>query len=104
MRGGHPITAPTSITTVSRLILLLLAFYKRVISPWLGPRCRFHPSCSDYARVAVARFGSLRGSWLAVNRLLRCQPMCEGGIDPVPEQFSWRPFLRASQPDQHDHE
>ncbi|WP_422240545.1 membrane protein insertion efficiency factor YidD, partial [Dokdonella sp.] len=55
---------------MSRLILSLLTFYKRFISPMLGARCRFHPSCSDYARVAVARFGSARGSWLTLNRLL----------------------------------
>jgi uncharacterized protein len=89
---------------VSRLILSLLALYKRFVSPLLGQRCRFHPSCSDYARVAVARFGSLRGSWLAMNRLLRCQPMCEGGCDPVPAEFSWRPFLREKCDPEHDHE
>ncbi|HPG95218.1 MAG TPA: membrane protein insertion efficiency factor YidD [Dokdonella sp.] len=70
----------------------------------LGARCRFHPSCSDYARVAVARFGSARGSWLALNRLLRCQPLCKGGLDPVPAQFSWRPFLRDNTHTGHDHE
>ncbi|MEP6881335.1 MAG: membrane protein insertion efficiency factor YidD [Dokdonella sp.] len=91
-------------TIVSRLILSLLAFYKRFISPLLGARCRFHPSCSDYARVAVARFGSLRGSWLATNRLLRCQPMCDGGCDPVPIIFSWRPFLREKSNPRADHE
>ncbi|MBL0165560.1 MAG: membrane protein insertion efficiency factor YidD [Xanthomonadales bacterium] len=89
---------------MSRLILSLLAFYKRFISPLLGARCRFHPSCSDYARVAVARFGSTRGSWLAINRLLRCQPMCDGGFDPVPAEFSWRPFLREKIHSGHDHE
>ncbi|MEZ5462513.1 MAG: membrane protein insertion efficiency factor YidD [Dokdonella sp.] len=89
---------------VSRLILHLLAFYKRFVSPLLGSRCRFHPSCSDYSRVAVARFGSLRGSWLTVNRLLRCQPLCAGGSDPVPMDFSWRPFLREKQEPGHDHE
>jgi putative membrane protein insertion efficiency factor len=89
---------------VSRLILFLLTIYKRFVSPWLGQRCRFHPSCSEYARVSVARFGSLRGSWLALNRLLRCQPMCDGGIDPVPDEFRWRPFLRAKPESGHDHE
>ncbi len=76
---------------MSRPILFLLASYKRWISPLLGSRCRFHPSCSDYARVAVARFGTLRGSWLATHRLLRCQPLCDGGLDPVPETFRWHP-------------
>jgi putative membrane protein insertion efficiency factor len=89
---------------VSRPILFLLALYKRFVSPWLGERCRFHPSCSDYARVSVARFGSVRGCWLAMNRLLRCQPMCEGGIDPVPHEFRWRPFLREKPDSGHNHE
>lgn len=89
---------------MSRLILLLLRIYKRFLSPLLGTRCRFHPSCSDYARVAVARFGSLRGSWLTLNRLLRCQPLCDGGHDPVPRHFSWRPFLRETHASDHDHE
>ncbi|HET9034365.1 MAG TPA: membrane protein insertion efficiency factor YidD [Dokdonella sp.] len=89
---------------VSRLILSLLTFYKRFISPLLGARCRFHPSCSDYARVAVARFGSVKGSWLAANRLLRCQPLCEGGCDPVPMSFSWRPFLREKPVPEDEHE
>jgi putative membrane protein insertion efficiency factor len=96
--------ANATITVVSRLILYLLAFYKRCISPLLGARCRFHPSCSDYARVAVARFGATRGSWLAINRLLRCHPLCDGGCDPVPMQFSWKPFLRVKSEPGHPNE
>jgi len=68
----------------------LLALYKRALSPWLGSRCRFHPSCSDYARVAVARFGPARGGTLAVWRLARCHPLCTGGHDPVPTHFTFR--------------
>lgn len=75
---------------MTRLILALLAIYKRLLSPVLGARCRFHPSCSDYARVAVARFGSWRGGMLALWRILRCQPLCRGGFDPVPERFTMR--------------
>jgi putative membrane protein insertion efficiency factor len=71
----------------SRFILWLLRLYKRLISPLLGPHCRFHPSCSDYARIAVTRFGPWRGSLLTGWRLLRCQPLCDGGEDPVPEHF-----------------
>jgi len=76
---------------MGRPTIFLLRCYKRWLSPLLGPRCRFHPSCSDYARVAVARFGTLRGGWLALWRIMRCQPLCSGGIDPVPMQFSLRP-------------
>ena len=75
---------------VTRLILFLLASYKRLLSPLLGGRCRFDPSCSDYARVAIARFGALRGGALALWRIARCQPLCRGGADPVPDEFSFR--------------
>ena len=66
-------------------ILFLLRLYKAVISPLLGPRCRFHPSCSSYAMEAVERHGPLRGAWLAVRRISRCHPLHPGGFDPVPE-------------------
>jgi len=62
----------------------ILAVYKRVVSPLLPASCRFYPSCSDYAREAVERHGVRRGIWLAARRLLRCQPLCRGGLDPVP--------------------
>jgi len=72
---------------VTRIILFLIGLYKRLLSPLLGQRCRFYPSCSDYARVAVARFGPWRGGILAAWRILRCQPLCSGGPDPVPHTF-----------------
>ena len=65
---------------MSRLILYLLGLYKRWLSPLFGARCRYHPSCSDYARVAVARHGAARGSLLAAWRLLRCNPASRGGF------------------------
>jgi len=71
---------------ISRLFIFLLRGYQRGISPLLGPRCRFHPSCSEYAVQALARFGVLRGSWLIVRRLGRCHPLNPGGFDPVPER------------------
>jgi len=75
---------------MTRLILFLLAAYKRLLSPLLGAHCRFHPSCSDYARVAVARFGTWRGGLLALWRIVRCQPLCTGRFDPVPETYTMR--------------
>jgi uncharacterized protein len=65
------------------ILISLLKFYKAVISPWLPPSCRFTPTCSEYAREAIERHGALRGSGMAIWRLLRCQPFCAGGYDPV---------------------
>ncbi|MEO5558602.1 MAG: membrane protein insertion efficiency factor YidD [Dokdonella sp.] len=87
---------------MSQPIIFLLRSYKRWLSPLLGTRCRFHPSCSDYTRVAVARFGGLRGAWLGLCRIIRCQPLCAGGIDPVPLQFHfWPTRSRESDKDPH---
>lgn len=66
------------------IFLGLLWLYRRTISPVLGGRCRFEPSCSAYAEEALRTHGALRGSWLAFGRLLRCQPFARGGIDAVP--------------------
>lgn len=66
------------------ILLLLLRGYKRWLSPLLGARCRFHPSCSAYAMEAIERHGSARGSWLALRRVARCHPLHPGGHDPVP--------------------
>lgn len=74
------------------LLLMLLRLYKRLISPLLGQRCRFYPSCSTYAAEAITRHGAARGSYMAVCRVARCHPGCEGGLDPVPEQFTWKPW------------
>jgi hypothetical protein len=69
---------------MKRLLLGLVRLYQYLISPLLGPRCRFHPSCSHYAIEALERHGALRGSWLAMRRLGRCHPWHPGGYDPVP--------------------
>lgn len=66
------------------LVMLLIRAYRLLLSPLLGPRCRFHPSCSAYALEAAERFGTLRGGWLALRRLGRCHPWHPGGYDPVP--------------------
>jgi uncharacterized protein len=64
--------------------VLLIQGYKLVISPIIGPRCRFLPTCSDYALEALARHGLLRGGWLALRRIGRCHPWGDSGYDPVP--------------------
>ncbi len=69
---------------VRGLALLLLRFYKRFISPLLPPMCRFEPTCSVYTMQAVEKYGTLRGSWLGIRRLVRCHPFNPGGWDPVP--------------------
>ena len=67
------------------LLIRLIGLYQRFISPLLGPRCRFSPSCSTYAMEALDRHGLWRGGWLSVWRLLRCHPCTSGGYDPVPD-------------------
>jgi hypothetical protein len=73
----------------ARAALGLIRGYKQFVSPMFGNRCRFMPTCSAYTREAIERFGLGRGAWLGMRRILRCQPLCAGGYDPVPEQFSW---------------
>jgi uncharacterized protein len=74
-----------------RLILLPLRAYQLLISPLLGQRCRYYPSCSEYAAQAIERFGILRGLVLAGWRLLRCNPWSHGGFDPVEAQRLFTP-------------
>lgn len=71
---------------MTRLALLPIRLYQRILSPLLPRRCRYHPSCSNYAVQAVERFGILRGSVLAAWRVLRCNPWSDGGFDPVTAQ------------------
>src|SRR5213595_1018386 len=71
-------------TVPARLLMLPIVGYQRFISPLLGPRCRFAPSCSAYALAALAEHGAARGLWLAVARIARCHPFHPGGYDPVP--------------------
>jgi uncharacterized protein len=72
-------------------LVLLLRFYQRFISPAFGQRCRYYPSCSEYAIQAIQRFGILRGLVLAGWRLLRCNPWSRGGFDPVEDQRLFAP-------------
>jgi putative membrane protein insertion efficiency factor len=69
---------------MKRLLVLLLRAYQLLLSPMLGQRCRFYPSCSHYAVEAIQTHGAARGSWLTVRRLGKCHPWHAGGLDPVP--------------------
>lgn len=66
------------------VLKLLIRGYQLALSPLLGPRCRFYPSCSHYAMEAIDSHGALRGTWLTIKRIARCHPFNEGGFDPVP--------------------
>ena len=67
------------------ILIYILKGYKYFISPLLGNRCRFYPSCSEYMMIAIQRFGVIKGIGLGVKRISRCHPGCEGGIDHVQE-------------------
>jgi len=69
---------------LASLLALPIRFYRRWVSRWLPPACRFHPSCSVYALEALQKHGALRGLGLTLRRLSRCQPFHPGGFDPVP--------------------
>ena len=69
---------------MKKLLLSLIRFYRRSISPLFPPRCRFVPTCSQYALEAIEKYGALKGGWMAFRRILRCNPFHKGGYDPVP--------------------
>jgi putative membrane protein insertion efficiency factor len=68
------------------LLISLIRAYQYFISPWLGQNCRFDPTCSQYAKLALERYGAFWGLWLTIKRLVRCNPFFHGGHDPVPEE------------------
>lgn len=69
---------------MKRVLIFLINVYRVGISPYLGPSCRYHPTCSKYAIDAIQIHGSLKGTWMAIRRILSCHPWSEGGYDPVP--------------------
>jgi uncharacterized protein len=75
---------------MQRLLILVIRAYQYTLSPMLGVRCRFEPSCSRYAIEALQEHGALKGSWLAARRLARCHPFHPGGHDPVPQHAEHR--------------
>ena len=71
---------------VAKLLIMLIRFYQRFLTPLKPPTCRFYPTCSHYGIEAVTRFGAIKGGWLTVKRILKCHPFHPGGFDPVPEK------------------
>lgn len=69
---------------MAEVLVGLIRIYQKVLSPFLGRNCRFHPTCSQYAIGAIAKHGALQGLGYALWRIARCQPLCAGGYDPVP--------------------
>ncbi|MGN0457012.1 MAG: membrane protein insertion efficiency factor YidD [Acutalibacteraceae bacterium] len=75
---------------MKRPLIWLIRFYQKYISPRKKPCCRFTPSCSQYAVEAISTYGAFKGTFMAIWRILRCNPFCAGGYDPVPEKKSKR--------------
>jgi len=82
-----------------KILILIIRAYQYLLSPLMGPSCRFYPSCSCYAQEALEHHGVLKGGWLALRRLLRCHPWHPGGVDPVPERSDPNPI----HPQKHNH-
>ncbi len=82
-------------TALRRLAIAPIKLYQALISPLVGRRCKYYPSCSEYAVQAITRFGILRGLVLAAWRLLRCNPFSHGGFDPIEDQRLFRPPAQA---------
>ncbi|MBQ8150792.1 MAG: membrane protein insertion efficiency factor YidD [Clostridia bacterium] len=70
---------------MKKILLSIIRFYQQHITPHTPGCCRFRPTCSQYAKTAIERFGAWKGGWMALKRILRCNPFCKGGYDPVPE-------------------
>ncbi|MBI5278949.1 MAG: membrane protein insertion efficiency factor YidD [Burkholderiales bacterium] len=72
---------------MKRLLIALVKLYRLTLSPWLGSACRFTPTCSVYSIEALEKHGALGGSYLTIARIARCNPLCRGGHDPVPDRL-----------------
>lgn len=71
---------------MKKIILLLIKFYQKYISIFLGKNCRFYPTCSAYTYEAIEKFGAIKGTYLGIKRIIKCHPFHPGGYDPVPEK------------------
>jgi len=71
---------------MQKILIILIRGYQLLISPWLGSHCRFYPTCSEYALIAIKTHGAFRGLVLSIKRIFRCHPWHPGGFDPVPER------------------
>ncbi|UAL46648.1 membrane protein insertion efficiency factor YidD [Sutcliffiella horikoshii] len=71
---------------MKHVLLSIIRFYRKFISPLTPPTCRFYPTCSHYGMEAIGRFGAIKGGWLTIKRILKCHPFHPGGIDHVPEK------------------
>ncbi|MFD0966176.1 membrane protein insertion efficiency factor YidD [Seminibacterium arietis] len=78
----------TSYSFGSKILIVLIRFYQIAISPLIGPRCRFTPTCSAYGIEALKNYGALKGCWLTAKRVLKCHPLNKGGYDPVPPKIT----------------
>lgn len=68
---------------IKRILLLLIKTYQKFISPMFGRRCRFYPTCSEYSKQAIAKYGAVKGTYLSIKRILKCHPFHKGGYDPL---------------------
>ena len=78
---------------MSKILIYLINFYQKFISPMfsmIGVNCKFEPTCSKYTYIAIEKFGVIKGGYLGIKRILRCNPWHEGGYDPVPDEFKWK--------------
>lgn len=89
VEGDRP-TAPIGISPFAALLLLPVRAYRRFLSPLFAPRCRYYPSCSAYAEESIRELGAVRGAILAAWRVLRCNPLSDGGVDHVADRHLFR--------------
>lgn len=87
----------SNLSPIGQSAIILIRTYQKVLSPLLGQRCRFYPSCSQYTLEAIQEWGLAKGTWLGMKRLSRCHPLNEGGFDPVPRRDGTVSDLESAQ-------